>query len=74
MQSYDQVLRIFPAGNKAAAAQLRKGFALLELGKQDDGVAELRHLIQRYPRSTEAVQARERLRKLGVSTSTRPGE
>ena len=74
VQSYDQVLQNFPSGNKAAAAQLRKGFALLELGKQDDGVAELRHLIQRYPRSTEAVQARERLRKLGVSTSTRPGE
>jgi len=73
VQSYDQVLQNFPSGNKAAAAQLRKGFALLELGKQDDGVAELRHLIQRYPRSTEAVQARERLRKLGVSTSTRPG-
>jgi tol-pal system protein YbgF len=73
VQSYDQVLQNFPSGNKAAAAQLRKGFALIELGKQDDGVAELRHLIQRYPRSTEAVQARERLRKLGVSTSTRPG-
>jgi tol-pal system protein YbgF len=73
VQSYDQVLQNFPSGNKAAAAQLRKGFALLELGKQDDGVAELRHLIQRYPRSTEAVQARERLRKLGVSTTTRPG-
>jgi tol-pal system protein YbgF len=71
--SYDQVLQNFPSGNKAAAAQLRKGFSLIELGKQDDGVAELRHLIQRYPRSTEAVQARERLRKLGVSTSTRPG-
>jgi tol-pal system protein YbgF len=73
MQNYDQVLQNFPSGNKAAAAQLRKGFALIELGKQDDGVAELRHLIQRYPHSTEAVQARERLRKLGVSTTTRPG-
>ena len=73
VQNYDQVLQNFPSGNKAAAAQLRKGFALIELGKQDDGVAELRHLIQRYPHSTEAVQARERLRKLGVSTTTRPG-
>jgi tol-pal system protein YbgF len=73
VQSYDQVLQNFPSGNKAASAQLRKGFALIELGKQDDGVAELRHLIQRYPRSTEAVQARERLRKLGVSTAARPG-
>jgi tol-pal system protein YbgF len=70
-QSYDQVLQNFPSGNKAASAELKKGFALLELGKQDDGVAELRHLIQRYPHSPEALQARDRLRKAGVSTTGR---
>jgi len=70
-QSYDQVLQNFPSGNKAASAQLKKGFALIALGKQDDGVAELRHVIQRYPRSPEALQARERLHKLGVAS--RPG-
>jgi tol-pal system protein YbgF len=70
-QSYDQVLQNFPSGNKAASAQLKKGFALIELGKQDDGVAELRHVIQRYPHAPEALQARERLRKLGVSATGR---
>jgi tol-pal system protein YbgF len=68
-QSYDQVLQNFPSGNKAASAQLKKGFALVELGKQDEGVSELRRLIQRYPHSPEALQARERLRKLGVATT-----
>jgi tol-pal system protein YbgF len=73
--NYDQVLQNFPSGNKAAAAQLKKGFALIELGKKDDGVQELRHLIQRYPRTNEATQARERLRKLGASTTAaKPGE
>ncbi|HSY90012.1 MAG TPA: tetratricopeptide repeat protein [Candidatus Binatus sp.] len=67
-QSYDQVLQNFPSGNKAASAQLKKGFALVELGKQDEGVSELRRLIQRYPHSPEALQARDRLRKLGVPT------
>jgi len=70
-QSYDQVLQNFPSGNKAASAQLKKGFALIELGKQDDGVSELRHLIQRYPHSPEALQARDRLRKLGVPAAGR---
>src|SRR6202163_3271681 len=70
-QSYDAVLQNFPSGNKAASAQLKKGFSLIELGKQDDGVNELRHLIQRYPHSPEALQARERLRKLGVSATGR---
>jgi tol-pal system protein YbgF len=71
-QSYDQVLQNFPTGNKTASAQLKKAFSLLELGKQEDGVVELRRVIQRYPKSNEALQARERLKKLGVSS--RSGE
>jgi tol-pal system protein YbgF len=70
-KDYDQVLQNFPSGNKAPAAQLKKGFALIELGQKDDGVSELRHLIQRWPRSAEATQARDRLRKLGVPLSAR---
>jgi tol-pal system protein YbgF len=62
--NYDLVLQNFPSGNKAAAAQLKKGFALLELGKEDEGTIELKHVIQRYPRTNEATQAREKLRKL----------
>jgi tol-pal system protein YbgF len=66
---YDKVLEQFPGGNKAAAAQLKKGYSLLELGRKDAGVRELNALIQRYPRTIEATQARERLHKLGASTS-----
>jgi tol-pal system protein YbgF len=70
--NYDQVLQNFPSGSKAASAQLKKGFALIEMGQKDDGVQELRHLIQRYPKTNEAIQARERLKKLGVSTASKP--
>ena len=75
-KNYDQVLQNFPTGNKAPSAALKKGFALIELGQKDDGIAELRHVIQRYPRSSEALQARERLRKLGAPASAPrpPGE
>jgi tol-pal system protein YbgF len=69
--NYDLVLQNFPSGNKAAAAQLKKGYALLELGKQDEGIQELKHVIQRYPRSNEAIQARERLRKAGATPKNR---
>lgn len=68
-QSYDQVLQNFPSGTKAASAQLKKGFSLIELGKKDEGFTELRRLIQRYPHSPEALQARERLHKQGVATT-----
>jgi tol-pal system protein YbgF len=69
VKSYDQVLQSFPDGNKAAAAELKKGLALVELGQQEAGIAALRHVIQRYPKSNEALQARERLRKLGVAAA-----
>jgi tol-pal system protein YbgF len=69
--NYDLVLQNFPSGNKAAAAQLKKGFALIELGKQDEGEQELKHVIQRYPRTNEAVQARDKLRKLAPGTTAK---
>src|SRR5271170_4076271 len=69
--NYDLVLQNFPSGNKAATAQLKKGYALLELGKEDEGTQELKHVIQRYPRTTEAAQARERLRKAGPAPKAR---
>ncbi len=65
--NYDLVLKNFPGGNKAASAQLKKGFALLELGRKDEGEQELKHVVQRYPRTNEAMQAKDRLRKLGTA-------
>jgi tol-pal system protein YbgF len=67
VRDYDKVLEQYPGGNKAAAAQLKKGYSLLELGQKDAGVRELNSLIARYPRSIEASQARDRLRRLGVT-------
>jgi len=52
--NYDLLLQEFPNRDNSAAARLKKGFALLELGKDDDGIAELRQVIQRYPRTNEA--------------------
>ena len=77
VKGYDQVLQSFPDGNKAASAELKKGFALIESGQKDAGITSLKHVVQRYPRSNEAMQAKDRLRKLGVATaagSARRGE
>jgi tol-pal system protein YbgF len=69
IKGYDQVLQTFPDGTKAASAELKKGFALLETGQKDAGITALRHVVQRYPRTNEAIQAKDRLRKLGVATT-----
>ena len=67
MKDYDKVLEQYPGGAKAPAAQLKKGYALLELGQKEAGVRELNSLIARFPRSPEAAQARERLQASGCA-------
>lgn len=71
VKDYDKVLEQYPSGNKAPAAQLKKGFALLELGQREAGTRELRSLVNRYPRSIEAQQARDRLARLSPGTTTK---
>jgi tol-pal system protein YbgF len=71
--AYNKVLDQYPGGNKAAAAQLKKGLALLEAGQRDAAVQELRSLINRFPKSPEATQAKDRLAKLGAAgAASRP--
>jgi tol-pal system protein YbgF len=72
VKDYDKVIEQYPTGNKGSAAQLKKGYALLELGRQQEGIRELNALVARYPRSQEATQARDRLKKLGVSAGAKP--
>ena len=59
--AYSAVLDKFPGNPKAAAAQLRKGLALIQTNKKDAGIRELRQLIQRHPQTPEATQARSKL-------------
>jgi tol-pal system protein YbgF len=66
IKSYNAVLEGFSGSAKAPAAQLRKGLALLQEGKKDAGIHELRLLIQRHPQTPEATQAKTKLYALGV--------
>jgi tol-pal system protein YbgF len=71
VKAYNAVLEGFSGSPKAAAAQLRKGMALLQLGKKDAGIHEFRVLIQRHPQTPEAAQARAKLVSLGVKSTAR---
>ena len=70
---YNQVLEGFSGNSKAAAAQLHKGYALLGEGKHEEGVHELRSLIQRHPQTPEARAARSKLAGMGVKLTTAGG-
>jgi TolA-binding protein len=71
VKAYNNVLEGFPGNPRASAAQLRKGFALLQEGKKDAGIRELKLLIQRHPQTPEAGKAREKLNGLGLRISAR---
>jgi TolA-binding protein len=73
VKNFNAVLEGFPGSPKAPAAQLRKGFAFLQMkDKKDAGIRELRLLIQRHPQTPEAAQARSKLNALGVKIAQAP--
>ncbi len=66
VKSYNIVLEQFSGSSKAPAAQLHKGMSLISLNRRESGIHELRSLIQRYPQTPEAAQARAKLNGMGV--------
>jgi TolA-binding protein len=66
---YDNVLEQYPDSNKVPVSHLHKGMALAALNQKDAGVRELRTLIQRFPNSPEAMQARSKLSGMGVTVT-----
>ena len=71
IKSYDAVIEKYAASNKVPVSRLHKGQALIALKQRDAGIRELRLLIQRYPNSPEAMQARSKLSGMGVTVSAR---
>ena len=66
VKDYTAVLEGFGGSPKASAAQYHKALALLQQGKRDPGIRELRALIQRHPQTPEATQARAKLNAMGI--------
>ncbi len=72
VKQYDVVLEQFAGNPKAPAAQLRKGESLLQSQQREAGAQELRSLIQRYPQTPEAAEARSKLNGMGIRISPKP--
>ena len=62
--AYDRVLVDYPKSFKLAAARLKKGMALLEMGQKASAMRELREVMRRYPGTEEARRASAKLREL----------
>jgi tol-pal system protein YbgF len=72
VKQYDVVLEQFAGNPKAPAAQLRKGESLLQTQQREAGAEELRSLIQRYPQTPEAAEARSKLNGMGIRINSKP--
>jgi len=72
IKAYDSVLSQYPDSNKVPVAHLHKGMALVALNQKEAGVREFRTLIQRFPNSPEAMQARSKLSGMGVTVTPKP--
>jgi len=66
VSEYDKLLTNYPKSFKLAPGRLRKGLALIELGRKTAGIQELREVIKRFPGSEEDRKARSKLNDLHV--------
>ena len=67
LDTFSKVLEQYPASDKAAAAQLKKGLLYLKLGDKGQGVLNLQYVVYEHPGTKEADLAREKLRSLGLT-------
>lgn len=72
IEAYERVLTGYTKSYKAAAALLKKGYALIRLDEREAGIRSLRTVLREHPNSDEAKLARAELRRLGVSASGAP--
>ena len=71
VKDYDHVLDQYPSNSKTAVSHLHKAQALLAMKQRDASINEFRALIQRFPNSPEAAQARTKLNGMGVPVAVR---
>ena len=71
VQEYDKAIEQYPDGNKTAAAQLKKGFALINLNMRSQGALELNAVVKNFPNTPEAQLAKDKLTSLPPDSGRR---
>jgi len=63
INTFNELLGKYSDGDKVPAAILKKGYALLEMGRQGEGIAILKELISRFPLSEESSLAGQKIKE-----------
>ncbi|MBI5561280.1 MAG: tol-pal system protein YbgF [Deltaproteobacteria bacterium] len=61
---FDKVVKKYPKAEKTAAAMLKEGYSFEKLGSVKEARVLLEDVVERFPKSTEAKLAKERLKAL----------
>ncbi|MDH3628698.1 MAG: tol-pal system protein YbgF [Acidobacteriota bacterium] len=67
IQAFDRLLERYPDSDKAAASNLKKGLAYLELNQIGESIVQLRYVVAEFPGSDEANIASDKLASLNAS-------
>ncbi len=66
LQAFDQVINLYPKGDKTPVAYYKKALALEEMQRLDQAIDTLKKLVRLHSKSPEAELAKQQLAKLGV--------
>ncbi len=61
---FDKVIKNYPEGDKVPAATLKQGYSFGKLGLTKEAKVLLGHVVEKFPKSDEAVKAKSRLEEL----------
>jgi TolA-binding protein len=65
LADYDGLLAKYPAGDKVAITRLKRGLALLQMERRQEGVEALKSVVSLHPNTQESEAARAELIRLG---------
>ncbi|HUU36751.1 MAG TPA: tol-pal system protein YbgF [Candidatus Desulfaltia sp.] len=66
IDEFNELILNYPQGDKIAAAYLKKGLALAELGRKDEALVVFKLLTSKYPMEEEARIAQEKIKDLSA--------
>ena len=64
VEAFDDLILNYPVSDRIAGAHWKKALALIELKRNDEAIAVLKLLVQKYPLEEEARSAQEKLKEL----------
>jgi tol-pal system protein YbgF len=64
VSTFSELIANYADGDKIPDAILKKGYSLIEMGKQSEGIAVLKDLISRFPLSEEASLAQQKIKEV----------